>query len=583
MSRTPGRFGPNLYDRWRHSEVGVITDRLEQNLILQLVGPVSGRRVLDIGCGDGELALALQQRGATVVGLDASPPMLEAARARASMQQADLALCLGRAERLPFADESFDVVVAVTILCFVPAAEATFAEIGRVLRPGGRLVIGELGRWSTWSAARRCRGWLGSALWRSARFRTSQELRRLARAGGLTPVEVRGAIYYPRWKWAARHLARFETWLGSRTTIGAAFLALAAVKPEGGSPRAQHPSSHLPDHRIAPDRIPSVHPRRLDPAERARLEDRIARRLTELNAVLIAHYYTAGEIQDLARATGGHVGDSLDMARFGKDHAASTLVIAGVRFMAETAKILSPDKRVILPAHEADCSLDMGCPAEEFAAFCRRHPDRTVVVYANTSAAVKALADWVVTSSVAVRVVAHLHQRGEKILWAPDRYLGDYVRRRTGADMLMWTGACVVHEEFDPAAIARIKASQPGLAVLVHPECRPEVIDLADAVGSTSQMLVAAEQLPNRGFLVATSEGLLHELGRRQPEKTFTLAPVVAGTRCAGTCPWMAMNEMGLLAECLDDPNTMAAHEVQLDADIRARALVPLQRLMDFA
>lgn len=228
-------FGPELYARWRDSELGIITERLEQGLILELAEPISGQDILEIGCGEGVLAIALGQRGARVVGLDASWPMLNAARTRASGKRTDLALCQGRAERLPFADGSFDLVVAVTILCFVAEAESVFAEVGRVLRPGGRLVIGELGRWSSWAAGRRVRAWLGSPLWRHGYFRTAGELRRLAQAGGLAPVRVQGAIYYPRWQWAARHLSTLDPWLSSITTVGAAFVALSATKPQAGA------------------------------------------------------------------------------------------------------------------------------------------------------------------------------------------------------------------------------------------------------------------------------------------------------------------------------------------------------------
>jgi len=223
-------LGPEVYRRWRESDLGSVTERLEQDLILGLVGNVADCQVLDIGCGDGVLAVVLGQRGANVFGLDASQPMLEAARKRASEQHTNVALSLGLAERLPFADESFDVVVAVTILCFVAEAERTFVEIGRVLRPGGRLVIGELGRWSTWAVRRRFKGWFGSPLWRYGRFRTARELKRLAKVGGLTPGQVYGAIYYPHSGMAARRLARIDKWFGKRSTVGAAFLALSAVK-----------------------------------------------------------------------------------------------------------------------------------------------------------------------------------------------------------------------------------------------------------------------------------------------------------------------------------------------------------------
>ena len=182
--------------------------------------------------------------------------------------------------------------------------------------------------------------------------------------------------------------------------------------------------------------------------ERAALKDKIRRLLKEKNAVMVSHYYVHPDLQDLAEETGGIVSDSLEMARFGRDHAAQTLVVSGVRFMGETAKILSPEKTVLMPDLDATCSLDLGCPADAFAAFCDQHPDRTVVVYANTSAAVKARADWLVTSSCALDIVRALKDQGHKILWAPDRHLGGYIARETGADMLMWQGACIVHDEF---------------------------------------------------------------------------------------------------------------------------------------
>ena len=239
------------------------------------------------------------------------------------------------------------------------------------------------------------------------------------------------------------------------------------------------------------------------------LKAEIKAQLRAKDAVLIAHYYTDPMIQELAEETGGIVSDSLEMARFGNNHNAETLIVAGVKFMGETAKILTPHKRVLMPTLEATCSLDIGCPADQFSAFCDQHPDRTVVVYANTSAAVKARADWVVTSSIALEVVDYLDSQGEKILWAPDKYLGNYVQKETGADMLLWDGSCIVHEEFKAKGIVDLKNIYPEAAVLVHPESPDSVVRLADFVGSTSQLIDAAMKLPNQKMIVATDQGIL--------------------------------------------------------------------------
>ena len=198
------------------------------------------------------------------------------------------------------------------------------------------------------------------------------------------------------------------------------------------------------------------------PEQRREQKARAAELLKQHDAVLVAHYYVDGDLQDLALETGGCVADSLEMARFGRDHPSRTLVVAGVRFMGETAKILSPDKRVLMPDLEATCSLDLGCPPEDFARFCDAHPDRKVVVYANTSAAVKARADWMVTSSCALAIVNHLKLQGEKVLWAPDRHLGRYIQEQTGADMLMWNGACIVHDEFKGLELELLRQQHPG-------------------------------------------------------------------------------------------------------------------------
>ena len=315
--------------------------------------------------------------------------------------------------------------------------------------------------------------------------------------------------------------------------------------------------------------------------EKKALNERIKKQLNAEDAVLVAHYYTAPEIQALADETGGCVADSLEMARFGRDHSATTLVVAGVRFMGETAKILTTEKRVLMPTLEATCSLDLGCPIEEFSSFCDDNPDRTVVVYANTSAAVKARADWVVTSSIALEVAQYLSDLGEPILWAPDKHLGDYVRRETGADMLMWEGACIVHEEFKARGIMDLKQVYPDAAVLVHPESPEAVIELADHVGSTSQIIAAAQRFPNDIFIVATDQGIFHKLREVCPDKEFLIAPTAGNSatcRSCANCPWMAMNALESLANVFMDP----VQEIEVNPDLAKRAMVPLQRMLDF-
>lgn len=318
------------------------------------------------------------------------------------------------------------------------------------------------------------------------------------------------------------------------------------------------------------------------PAEKLALRERIKALLKARDAVLVAHYYTDPELQSLAEETGGCVSDSLEMARFGNAHPAKTLVVAGVKFMGETAKILNPEKRVFMPTLEATCSLDLGCPADTFTAFCDAHPDHTVVVYANTSAAVKARADWVVTSSIAVDVVDHLAGLGEKIIWAPDKYLGAYVQKVTGADMILWDGSCIVHEEFKAKGILDLKKQFPDAAVLVHPESPASVVEVADAVGSTSQLIAAAKNLPNQQFIVATDRGIFYKMQQAAPGKTFMEAPTAgngATCRSCAHCPWMAMNALDNLAQVLEQ----GGQEVFVDESLRVKAMQPLQRMLDFA
>jgi len=317
------------------------------------------------------------------------------------------------------------------------------------------------------------------------------------------------------------------------------------------------------------------------PGEREALISEIKELLREKDAVLVAHYYTDEDLQMIADETGGTVADSLEMARFGNQHTASTLIVAGVRFMGETAKILNPEKRVLMPTLKAECSLDLGCPPEKFIPFCDAHPDRTVVVYANTCAGVKARADWVVTSSIAVDVIRHLDVQGKKILWAPDRYLGAYVQKVTGADMLLWQASCIVHERFKAEALENLARQYPDAAILVHPESPESVIALADVVGSTTQLINAARTLPNARFIVATDNGIFYKMKQAAPEKTFMEAPSAGeGATCESCahCPWMAMNHLRNLVAVLQN----GTNEIHVPEEIRVRALRATQRMVDF-
>ncbi len=319
----------------------------------------------------------------------------------------------------------------------------------------------------------------------------------------------------------------------------------------------------------------------LSPSERVAMKARAAALLQAHNAVLVAHYYVDGDVQDLALETGGCVADSLEMARFGRDHAAQTLVVAGVRFMGESAKILSPHKRVLMPDPDATCSLDLGCPPDQFAAFCDAHPERKVVVYANTSAAVKARADWMVTSSCALAIVEHLKARGETILWAPDRHLGRYIQEQTGADMLMWNGACIVHDEFKGLELELLKAQHPGALVLVHPESPRRVVELADVVGSTTQLLNAVVKGTAQTYIVATDNGILHRMRQLAPGKTLIEAPTAgdsATCKSCAHCPWMAMNALQGVVACLEQ----GEGEITVDEPIRSQALGCIDRMLDF-
>ena len=315
--------------------------------------------------------------------------------------------------------------------------------------------------------------------------------------------------------------------------------------------------------------------------EKFALQQAIRAELKAQDAVLIAHYYVDGDLQDLALDTGGIVSDSLEMARFGRQQPAKTLIVAGVRFMGETAKILSPEKRVLMPDLEATCSLDLGCPADEFSAFCDAHPDRTVVVYANTSAAVKARADWMVTSSCALPIISHLKAQGQKILWAPDRHLGHYIQEQTGADMLLWNGDCIVHNEFKGEELAMLRRQHPNAQVLVHPESPASVTAQADVVGSTSALLNAVTNGTATEYIVATDKGLFHRMQQLAPGKQLIEAPTAgesATCKSCAHCPWMAMNSLRGLLDCL----RQGTGEITVAEPIRARAHLCIDRMLAF-
>ena len=320
----------------------------------------------------------------------------------------------------------------------------------------------------------------------------------------------------------------------------------------------------------------------LSDVERDTLRAQIKQQLKKQNALIVAHYYTDPELQILADETGGHVSDSLDMARFGHESKADTLIVCGVKFMGETAKILNPEKRVLMPDLEANCSLDLGCPSEQFTQFCDSNPERTVVVYANTSAAVKARADWVVTSGSALDIIRYLDAKGEKIIWAPDKYLGQYIQQNTQADMLIWQGACIVHEEFKGQELSNLSQQHPDAMILVHPESPASVIEQADFVGSTTAIIQAAVKKDAKKFIVATDKGIFHKLKLAVPDKVFLEAPTSGKSATCiscGHCPWMAMNSLSKTARCLEENRNI----IYISPELAERAKMPIQRLLDFA
>ncbi len=320
---------------------------------------------------------------------------------------------------------------------------------------------------------------------------------------------------------------------------------------------------------------------KLNESQKFSIIEKIKKKLKSNNAVLVCHFYVDGIIQDLALSTGGVVSDSLEMARFGRDCSQKKIIVAGVRFMGETAKILSPEKKIFMPSFEATCSLDIGCPQNEFNNFCDEHPERTVIVYANTSAAVKARSDWTVTSSCALDIVKHLKEKKIPLIFAPDKHLGSYITKKTGADILNWDGHCVVHDEFKSFELKNLKEKMPDAKVLVHPESPDVVVELADFVGSTSQLLNFSIHSSSNRFIIATDNGLIHAMRKKSPNKSFFEAPTAGnGATCKSCahCPWMEMNDLNGILSALEN----STGEIFVPEEIATKAMVAINKMLDF-
>ncbi len=304
------------------------------------------------------------------------------------------------------------------------------------------------------------------------------------------------------------------------------------------------------------------------------LKAEILRLKKERNAVILAHYYQVPELQDIA----DFVGDSLDLSKKAAATDADVIAFCGVRFMAEVAKILSPQKRVVLPDMAAGCSLEDSCPPEEFAAFRAAHPDHLSLTYINCSAAVKAHSDIIVTSSSAEKIISQI-PHDQKILFAPDKHLGAYLARKTGRDMLLWDGSCIVHEAFSETELLKLKAQHPDAPVAAHPECPAHILDHADMVGSTSAILAFALSSPAQTMIVATEPHIIHQMQKAAPHKNFIGAPGADGNCNCNMCPYMGLNSMEKLYLCLRDMTP----EIVIDEDLRLKALKPLERMLAMA
>lgn len=303
------------------------------------------------------------------------------------------------------------------------------------------------------------------------------------------------------------------------------------------------------------------------------LEEEILELKKKLNAVILAHYYQESEIQDLA----DHIGDSLELSKRAAATDADVIVFAGVHFMAETAKILNPSKKVLLPDLNAGCSLAEGCPAPMFKQFRDEHPDHIVISYINCSAAVKALSDIICTSSNAVKIVEQIPKE-QKIIFAPDKNLGRYIIKKTGRDMLLWEGSCIVHETFSDRKIIELKAENPDALLIAHPECEESVLNRADFIGSTSALLKFSAENAAKEFIVATEEGIIYQMQKASPGKKFIPAPPEANCLC-NECPYMKLNTMEKLYLCMKDGKP----EITLDEEIRIKALKPIKRMLEMS
>ncbi|MCC8071146.1 MAG: quinolinate synthase NadA [Bacteroidales bacterium] len=308
--------------------------------------------------------------------------------------------------------------------------------------------------------------------------------------------------------------------------------------------------------------------------DNSQLRDEILRLKKEKNAVIMAHYYQTGDIQDIA----DYIGDSLALAQIAAKIDAPIIVMCGVHFMGETAKILCPDKKVLVPDLNAGCSLADSCPASDFETFVKAHPGYTVISYVNTSAAVKALTDIVVTSGNARKIVEQL-PKDEKIIFGPDQNLGNYINSVTGRNMILWPGACHVHERFSLEKILDIKNDHPEAQILVHPECTKPLQMIADKIGSTAVLLKHAEESPCREFIVATESGILHEMRKKCPDKLFIPAPPNDSTCACNDCAYMKLNTMHKLYQCLKDEQP----EVLVDEAIMERARRPIERMLEMS